>query len=204
MRRDMDKLKIRWGRQWPTIVLALYGISTIPAVLRGTWTAFEATYSFIALGAFFISVFVLLELRKQRVDSQKPLLVPHDLGTYIMPIHQKQAARGTDGDFVRKKGSHLCIGNIGSGPALNISIFVEEQAADKSEKACNTAIAHVPPLGQGDEDFVYHNSGRSKSRIVASNEWLIITYDDAFGNHFRTECQWSGEVWYNFRTQKVS
>lgn len=182
--------------------MAAFGISLFPAVICGLWGASEATLAFIALAAFIVSAFNLVELRKQRRDSQKPLLSPQDLGTYIMPIHQKQSARGTDGNLVRKKGEHLCIKNIGSGPAVNISIYVGELTTYKAKSACSKTIVYVPPLGKGDEDFVFHHSG-SKSFIIKVDEWLVIDYDDIFGSHFRTQCQWSGEVWHNFKTETV-
>jgi len=66
----------------------------------------------------------------------------------------------------------------------------------------NETQSSVSPLGSGGEAFAYQYK-TYMAFYVSKDEWLVINYDDIFGNHFKTECQWSGEVWHNFKTERV-
>ena len=186
-------------RWWDVAILSIFGISLIPVVVIGTWSPSDAALVFVALGAFVVSIFNLRELRNQRRDSQKPLLVPMKPISNRVKIAPRFIQDGEKPHEFNER-EDLRVRNIGAGPAKNISVRVEDRLDNASNiKDISTLVS---PLGIGDEGFV-QNLIDGSTILISNRYWVVIIYEDIFGNKFETECQWSGGIWHNFKTEPV-
>lgn len=191
-------------RHLALFLLAIVFIVLVAAVSFGSWTPFEAVVVLTALAAFMVSILTVRELRNQRRDSQKPLVVPHGSGTQIWPLFQTNGhVIQVNIDSEMEYDVQLKVKNIGSGPASNISMNIEQRLSVGEIVKSDIDITSVTPLGIGDKAHVYHR-GSSGFNNIDKGYWLIITYDDIFNNHFKTECQWSGNAWHAFKTESLS
>jgi len=182
------------------IMVVLMGVSIGLGVYYQRWEPIGGLTAIILLGTLLLNAFQIRELQRQRESFQKPLVTPHGRGTFIMPVVKHE---GYTVEVEVDPKIQLCIKNVGAGPASSISILIQKRAEDKPAKTVGSPVASVPPLGSGDESFVYH-FGKTGHFSVAEEMWLVISYDDIFGNHFKTECQWSGVAWHNFITQPIT
>jgi len=126
----------------------------------------------------------------QMKDSHRPILVPKCNATAsIAPWNYNATANFT----------HLRLHNVGPGVALSARIRLESGFENDPERAKvidfitedRTTTDAIEPGAQG----LVRNHNAGVAQPIPSWSWLTIYYDDVYGRHFITRCQWNGNEW---------
>ncbi len=163
------------------------------------WEPLGGLTVLILTGTIIVNTYQVKELQRQRTSSQQPLLVPQGFSTMIVRIFKNEGlvvgAKANEEVMLRVK-------NVGAGPASNIKAEIQQRLAARPPQTIGSPLASIPPLGCGDERFIYH-LGDENLFMVNNDDWLVMSYEDIFGTRYETECQWSGVTWHNFKTKRL-
>lgn len=138
------------------------------------------------------------EAKEQRLDSQRPLLVP--IGG------REGVARLAEMPRLDNESGWLHVSNIGAGPAANIAVRLELRPEKGSPTIqLDEMLTTVEPLASGDKGLVRQWWSAEKPFEIYDDHWIVISYDDLFRRHFETEARRirESDSWVSVETMQV-
>ncbi|MFA5065867.1 MAG: hypothetical protein WC566_10450 [Dehalococcoidia bacterium] len=138
------------------------------------------------------------ETKRQRLDSYRPMLIPIK-GAGGLAFASRNAVYMEPGELLQ-------IRNIGIGPALNISVRIEERSISDMTECIYTEeqfsveaveISGISPIRLFTDD--------KRVGAIADAMWIVIAYDDIYSRRFQTEGKYVkvNNTWTNIKISDI-